>query len=290
MNRCLLVGRAVLLSGLIACGGDATGLVPNGPVVTSPTTPAATRPVSSLTVESSVPFVLIGRSIALLAKALDTNGSPTAIPITWTVSNSSIASVETECRYSRCDIAHLTPYQDGVVTVTVAAGGRTASLAITTIVNPPVMTAVVIDSFSVEEITAPRGDEWYYVPSMRLREPSGAQSDDVIGMSLTFPLGQSPLRPLVLCGRGTPIGAGRSINIFDLAGTGRLAFSASFDIWDEGSIRAGPGDVTAIVYVRDASGSVSAARASGPIMPASAATAGSHTLPNETPSWLTGCE
>jgi hypothetical protein len=237
--------------------------------------------VATLSVNSDAPFAIIGRAAWLTARAADSHGVALhSNDVRWTTSDPGIVSLAPACTHP-CEETLVIPQRDGVVTVTAEWGGRTASMTITSIVTPPTTSIVAIDSFTVEEITGRDLHSWWYLPSLRLTELSGTRSIDVIGMALTFPSRDElyELSPVILlCGSGTPIGAGASINVFDTTETGRLDWYTAWGDGDEGMLRAGPGDVLATVYVRDANGAIGAVTASGPIKPASATTVASYEI------------
>jgi hypothetical protein len=85
--------------------------------------------ISSLGITPATASVMAGTSVTLVGSAVGTDGKPFAIAMTYSNSNSSVGAINATSGV-------LDTFAAGITTVTVAAGGKTASATITVTANP----------------------------------------------------------------------------------------------------------------------------------------------------------
>jgi hypothetical protein len=108
LNRSMSFGAALLLLCLAGCGDDGTG--PSGRTIVS----VSVTPVNTT--------LSVGATTQLVATPMSDNGPVTGVAVTWSTSNSQIATVDEEGTVSG--------ESPGTVTISAEAGGKTGSATI----------------------------------------------------------------------------------------------------------------------------------------------------------------
>lgn len=262
---------AVVLCASCATNGESPVAVPADDRPSGPARGPVSGPeVTSLRVwtDTQSAFVGMRRRIQLQAR-VGNQIAATADAFVSIEGSATIALVET-MQYDLRDIngrvtaqqtpviALLTP---GTVTVRATLPGITDSVVFTVHPTPPPTTAMVVDSFAVLEYRERCGGSCNYViyaPLLKLREPTGVQSVDVVSVEFTIPGARTGM-----CrgDRGFPAGTSLHLNgLFPYLWSNDLIF-ARID-----GTSAPEGDATAEVFVRDAHGVYGRLFVTGPIV------------------------
>jgi hypothetical protein len=183
MRNVVLI-TAVVLAGCGRPDSTAPATVPDTePEPAGARVPPPTQLV--LAVSSLQPFV--GAVIDVTARVVDTAGRAVAPPqVGWSAKPASAVRFDTQQQLPLGAVARITVLEPGLVEITAAAEGKVAIVRLVVPALPPETPALVVERFALHRVTD-GFDRGYVMPLLTLREPTGRESVELIGMSASVP-------------------------------------------------------------------------------------------------------
>jgi hypothetical protein len=223
--------------------------------------PAAPIPVASVALSPTALTLLPNTGQGVFVRLLGSDGRVLLDrDVTWASSDSNVAIAgpmySTGTNASSAPNARVEAGHAGTAIVTAAVDGKTASIVITVVGATASQSVIAVESFTVVELQ-PRPGFWSYAPQVRMKDPTGSHSGEVIGFDLSIPgFGQAPP-----CRMSVLVGQGASVDLFhEIYGDYELTYVNS-------GARASGTVATAFITVRDDSGTVALLTVPGPIVP-----------------------
>jgi hypothetical protein len=196
----LAYGLLVVLFAVVAC--DATDIIYSPPSYLPPSEPgggAAPR-AASIDLSMDTLYAFPGMGLAFDVTVRDRQGREiSGDSVEFTVLNPSVAMIDgrssywvlsdsTAIRHVHGGVRLLSP---GTTRVEASLHGVRTGVSFTVLPDPPLSTALVVDSFAIEQYvyscSAPCSPYMLYAPVLRLREPSGFDAVEIIGLDFAVP-------------------------------------------------------------------------------------------------------
>jgi hypothetical protein len=241
------VGCVALLSVILGCGGpDAVA-----PPITSPPQPVSPQPVppgvsGRLIIVATPTIAVPGATLDLRARVLDAvNRIVPHQRVRWSAVPASAVRF-TPLFADSSELTRITVVHPGTVQISASADSLVATLTLDIVPAPPETGALVVERFVMQKF--PDGpDRDYYMPQVTLRESSGTQSVELVGVSVSVPTAPA----LSMCSTSRIWTPGMRADAFGLSyGDPDLGFGP----FNEADFPLGP--VTVVLILRHADGSL----------------------------------